>query len=356
VEYVGLGPYRLVEWGPGTHILGQAFDGYVLGKPKINRVRVLFISDPQTALANILSGEVHLISDPIFGAVEGTTLEQQWAENKGGAVLYSPVGPRTAVFQMRAEHVDTRALLDPQFREAVGRGMDTPSAIEVLTANKGIETFSITHPRHRNYRAVEQAIIKHEYNPQRSAQVLDAAGYRKGSNGFYQMPDGSPIQFGIYSSAGERQEAEVTVYVDSLRRIGIDAVQKVTSVQEIRDPKLRALLGGIQMRGGGDHIAAYNSEQIPREENRWHGNNRGGWRNAEYDSLVTQYLVTLEPAERVQILARAERIRSEESAVLPRQYNAYVVAHAGNLKGPVTRNVPLSGDTFLHVHKWEWTS
>lgn len=70
-EYVGLGPYRLTGWEPGAHILASAFEGYVLGRPKIERVKVLFISDPQTALANILSGEVHLVADPIFGVVEG---------------------------------------------------------------------------------------------------------------------------------------------------------------------------------------------------------------------------------------------------------------------------------------------
>jgi ABC-type transport system substrate-binding protein len=137
----------MTGWEPGTHIVGTAFDGYVLGRPKIDQVRVLFISDPQTALANILSGEVHLIADPIFGVVEGLTIEQQWSSNKGGVVLYSPVGPRTAVVQMRPEHVDSPALLNARVRTAIAHGMDTPSAIEILTSGKALETFSITHPR-----------------------------------------------------------------------------------------------------------------------------------------------------------------------------------------------------------------
>jgi ABC-type oligopeptide transport system substrate-binding subunit len=130
----------------------------------------------------------------------------------------------------------------------------------------------------------------------------------------------------------------------------------VTSVQEIRDPRLRALLGGIQMRGGGDHINAYTTEQIPRPESRWHGDNRGGWSNPEYDRLVGQFLTTLERPERLKVLAAAERIRSEDAAVLPRQFNAYVVAHTSDLRGPVARNTAQTGDTFLHVQTWEWRS
>ncbi len=355
-DYVGLGPYRLVDWEPGAYITGRAFDAYVLGRPKIERIRVLFISDPQTALANVLAGDAHLVADPIFGVVEGQTLEQQWNATKAGIVLYSPVGPRTAVVQTRPEAVDSPALLDARVRTAIGHGMDTPSAIENLTAGKALATYSITHPRAKEYAEVERAIVKHDYNPRRAQQVMEEAGYRRGPDGFFLGGDGKPIAFGLYSSAGDRQEAEVTVYVDSLRQVGFDAVQKITSVQETRDARLRALIGGIQMRGGGDTIAAYTTEQVPRPENRWHGDNRGGWSNPEYDRLVAAWLTTLEPTERVQLLAQAERVRSVDAAVLPRQFNAYVVAHTAALQGPVARNVLISGDTFLHVEQWEWRS
>jgi ABC-type transport system substrate-binding protein len=234
--------------------------------------------------------------------------------------------------------------------------MDTPSVIDVMTLGKALPAFSITHPRSKQYAEVERTIVKHEYDPRRAQQVIEEAGYRKGPAGFYLGRDGQPIGFGLYSSAGDRQEIEVTVYVDSLRQVGFDAVQKITSVQELRDPGLRAQLGGVQMRGGGDQVNAYITEQIPRPENRWHGDNRGGWSNPEYDRLVHLYMTTLEPSERIKHLAQAERIRSEDAAVLPRQFNAYVVAHVGDLRGPVARNALYSGDTFLHVHQWEWRS
>src|SRR5439155_26169405 len=52
-EYVGLGPYRIDGWEPGASINGVAFADHVFGRPKIDRIRVVFIPDPQTALANI---------------------------------------------------------------------------------------------------------------------------------------------------------------------------------------------------------------------------------------------------------------------------------------------------------------
>jgi peptide/nickel transport system substrate-binding protein len=351
---VGLGPYRLTRWEPGAFIAASAFDRYVLGRPRIDQIRILFIPDPQTAMANILAGEVHLIADPIFGVTEGVTIEQQWAQSRGGTVLYSPVGPRTGVFQMRPEYVDSPALLDSRVRRAVAASLDTPTAIEVLTEGKAIESFTITHPRVDYYPEIERAIIKHTYDPRRAQQTMEEAGYRKGADGLYVGPDGQPIRLSMSSSAGERQEQEVTIYVDSLRRVGFDAMQRAVSVQEIRDPRVRAIMPGLQMRGGGDHPSAYTTDQIPGPDNRWYGSNRGGWSSLEYDRVVRLYMTTLEPSERVKLLAQAERLITEEVPLLVRQFNAYVVPHVAALRGPVARHTPRSGDTFLHVQTWEW--
>src|SRR5205814_1460333 len=59
-EYLGLGPYRIEVYEPGAFIEAAAFDSYVRGRPKIDRIRVVYISDPNTVLANLLAEEVHI--------------------------------------------------------------------------------------------------------------------------------------------------------------------------------------------------------------------------------------------------------------------------------------------------------
>jgi hypothetical protein len=68
---------------------------------------------------------------------------------------------------------------------------------------------------------------------------------------------------------GVRQESEVAVYVDNLKEVGFEARQQVMAVQQIRDPQARALIPGLQIRGGADELVSYTSEQIPRPESRW---------------------------------------------------------------------------------------
>src|SRR5438105_9729719 len=55
-EFVGTGPFKLVNWEPGAFIEAEAFDRYVEGRPKIPRLRIIFRSDVNAALATLMAG------------------------------------------------------------------------------------------------------------------------------------------------------------------------------------------------------------------------------------------------------------------------------------------------------------
>ncbi len=355
-EYVGLGPYKVTGWEPGASIDGAAFAGYVFGRPKIDHIRVAIISDPQTAVANILAGEVHFIADPVLAVADGEVLEQQWAENRGGVVLYSPIALRSSLFQFRPEVVESPALLDVRVRMAIAHAIDRSTAVEVLTAGKGIPTDTLTSPRVDYYREIEPVIQKYPYDPRRTQQLMEEAGFTKAADGFFVGSDGQPLRFSLASSSGTKNETESATYVDGLRRAGIDASQRVVSAADIKDPKNRALLPGIQVRGGGNELRRYTSEQIPRLENRWHGDNRGGWSNPEYDRLNALALITLDQSERVKLVVEMERVLTHEVPLIPNFFGVYTTPYVAALEGPVARQTPDSGGPFLHVYKWELRS
>src|SRR5437764_14464031 len=60
-QYVGQGPYRLVEWQGGSHMIFARFDDYYQGRPPLDRVIVRFLGDQNTMIANITSGAVDLL-------------------------------------------------------------------------------------------------------------------------------------------------------------------------------------------------------------------------------------------------------------------------------------------------------
>jgi ABC-type transport system substrate-binding protein len=185
---------------------------------------------------------------------------------------------------------------------------------------------------------------------------MEEAGFSKGTDGFFAGRNGQPVRFTVASSAGTKNESEAATYVDSLRRAGFDATQRILPAAQIADPEQRALLPGLQIRGGGTQLVTYTSAQIPGPGNRWRGENRGGWSNPTYDRAFHAYSSSLAEPERIRQIAEMERVMTTDVPVIPHFFGAETNAHVGALQGPVARHTPGTSGTFLHVHTWEWRS
>ncbi len=363
-EYVGLGPYRVARWEAGSFIEATAFESHALGKPKIERLRLAFIGDANTALANILTGEAHYVSDYVLWYHEGTTLEQEWAMRggtaTGGTVFFSPVLMRMTHVQQRPEYVAPRALLDVRVRRALWHAIDSPAAVEALTGGKGLVATTLSSPAADYYPQIDRVIAKYPYDQRRAQQILDEAGFTRGSDGILvAQPElgGEPMRVEAWYSAGSDEERENAILTDSLRRIGIDAISKVTPVAMVRDAQARATTPGISTGGmGTSRFQDMTTDAIPRPETRWQGNNRGAWSSKEYDRLYGLYSADLDRNERIQHLAQMEKVFTEDVGAIPYLFTIVVMAHTANLKGPVMRRTPDGGIGPLHAETWEWTS
>jgi ABC-type transport system substrate-binding protein len=60
---VGCGPFKLVEWVKGSHLVMERFDKYfVPGQPYLDRVMIRVIKDPVTEMAAFRAGEIDFIA------------------------------------------------------------------------------------------------------------------------------------------------------------------------------------------------------------------------------------------------------------------------------------------------------
>ena len=118
-DYIGLGPFRLARWEPGAFIEGTAFEGHVLGQPRIGRIRVIFVPDTNTALAGLLAGDVQFATDSVIRFEQGLVLQREWGPRRGGSVLVKTGGYRAAWAQLRPELGDPKAILDLRVRKAL---------------------------------------------------------------------------------------------------------------------------------------------------------------------------------------------------------------------------------------------
>jgi peptide/nickel transport system substrate-binding protein len=352
-QYVGLGPFKLDRWEPGTFMEGSAFDNYALGRPKIDRMRILIINDPQTAMANVLAGDVHFVTNFTFSVDQGLVLEQSWT---GGVVQYSPTQRRLGLIQMRPEFQQPRALSDVRVRYAVTHGMDDATRVEVLDGGKGQVAYTMASPGLPYYPELERAVLKHAFDPRRAQELMAEAGWTKGADGSFVDGSGSKFTLEVASSSGGKNEQEASVYVDSLRRVGFDAVQYITPVALIDDNESRVTRGGLSLRGAGQEYRNYITSAIPGPDNRWRGNNRPGWSNPEYDRTYLQWERTFPMTERIQLLAQMERLISVDRAVTMNSWESVVNTVATGLHGVEVRMTPDAIGPELWVHRWEWRS
>src|SRR5581483_11823580 len=59
----------------------DAFDGYALGRPKIDEIDVKFIPDANTIMASLLSDTVHLVLDPrSLTSAQALQIKDQWTD------------------------------------------------------------------------------------------------------------------------------------------------------------------------------------------------------------------------------------------------------------------------------------
>ena len=124
---LGLGPYRLKEWVRGSHLVFAAFDAYALGRPKIDEIEVRFIPDPNTMMANMLSGALEMPQGSIVGMDQALTMKEQWL---GGQVVMDPSG--WVVAYPQSIDPQPRILLDPQFRRALLHAVDRQQMVDAL--------------------------------------------------------------------------------------------------------------------------------------------------------------------------------------------------------------------------------
>jgi len=352
-EYVGLGPYRIDRWEPGSFIEAVAFDRYALGRPRIDRIRLNFVSDPNTALANLLAGEAHVATDNSIAQVV-EALRGDWATRTGGRLVLWPNSWRHTAFQLRPELATPRALLDVRVRRALAHAVDKTAINEAVYGDDGIFSDSMIWERSEWGPAAERPIAKYPYDVRRSEQLMSEAGFQKGPEGFY---IGSAGRFtgSVGTTAATDFEAEMLILGDTWRRVGFDIHEIVLPAALAQNPEARATFSTMftsSTNMGEAAMLNYRLEGIPRPENRWSGGNRGGWMSSEYDSLVEQFNRTLVRDERIEQVALMLRLYGEELPAIPLFFRSQPLAHVAALKGPDVA-APESS-VIWNIHLWEF--
>jgi len=351
-EYVGLGPYRLDRWEPGAFIEASAFDRHALGAPRIQRIKMLFLTDPNTALASMLSGEVQFANLPV---AQASTLLRQWPPGAGSMVPYTNAW-WAAHFQGRADMVSPAALQDRRVRQALAHTVDRAGINEAIYEGQNIIADSLFPSAGGLGQAANAAVTTYPFDLARSARLMAEAGFTKPSGAeFYVGPSRERFSPELRGTTGEF-EPLTTAMAGGWRQAGFDIQQTALPASQVADLQAKSSYPGVAIQsgsGGEGAIGTMSSDNIPRLENQWRGAGLGfnGYSNPELDRLSGAFGAALEPADQNRAAADIVKLYSTELPAISLFFPVSPHVFTADLTGPRLR--PATSNPTWNVHEWE---
>ncbi len=114
---------------------------------------------------------------------------------------------------------------DPAFRKALAYAINVDDIVNVAYAQL-VEAASPTALLPTLAKFADQDVVDrlgYYYDPAQTATILEGAGYTKGADGFYQAPDGSPIELEVTCPFGWTDWMEaIAVIASSAQEAGIN--------------------------------------------------------------------------------------------------------------------------------------
>lgn len=352
-QFVHAGPYRVTAWPPGVAIEAEAFDRYALGKPKIEKLRVIFMNDPNALVANLLAGTINLVSGVNFRTTQGVSLEQQWAANQGGKVIFQTNGTRFGELQFRPEYAYA-PLLNRTVRQAMVHAVDRQGLILGNFDGRGQEAHHFGPLGTPLFDKIDRAVRKYSYDPREVERLLGQVGYAKGADGFFTHPVDGVLKPEFRGTEGGDTALQLSILRDGARKVGVAAEQYIIPRAQADDREVRATFPGISSTSNTGFPEEWyrdrRTDNIAGPNNRWTGQ-RGGWSNADYDRLEPLMKTTLDREQRENIIVEIAKIVAEEVPLIMYFQNIEVKAHTANLTYPWL--VAPDGTVGWNVHEWD---
>jgi len=309
---VGTGPYRLTQWVRSSRIVLDANPGYrgftwdftstdpsdqkliaqMKGKkmPQVGRVEVSIIEEDQARLLAFQSGALDLmdLGGPLApNVLDGGTLKPEFV--KKGVKLSRIVDPAIIYHYWNMQDPIVGGMTKDKIalRRAMALAYDVDEEVRVVRNGQAIEAEYPIPPGVVGYDAAYRSPVKHDVAT--ANKLLDAFGYRKGPDGWRNLPDGKPFTIRYASrpdSLGRQQ--------DELWKKALDSIGVRMEVQKDKFPELLKLERQckLMMRTASwiaDWPDAENFMQLLYGPNTGQNNNACA-KFPEYDKLYEQSL------------------------------------------------------------------
>jgi peptide/nickel transport system substrate-binding protein len=323
---VGTGPFKLVEGkAGGSTYRFEVNPNYWGPKPHVDEVvfRVFKAEDPMVQA--LIKGEVDFIHDI-------SPLQVKALKGRDGITSLNGVSPYFDEIAFNTGAIDTEsgkpigdgnpALKDPKFRHALGYAIDMDRLMQAAYQGAAKPGDSIVPPAYPTYRWKPPQDQAFTFDLGKAGDLLDAAGYKKGSDGLRTMPNGKPI--GTLRLFGRPEEKRSVTTMDFFREWLKDlGIKSEVTVMESNKLTNTILDGEYDMF----HWGWYMEPDPDSILDVFTCGQRGSWSdswycNPKYDALKKQQNREIDDAKRVDEIKQMQEILFEDSPYLVVAYTS----------------------------------
>lgn len=343
---IGTGPYQLVKRVAGSHMIYKKNPNYHRGAPAIDQVIHKFVPDQTVAYTQFKTGEID-----VFG-LHGVPPERfEEARQLSGRDALETPAPWVEFIYFNCGK--------PQFKEKVVRqalyyAVDKEKWIKDIYYGLPPRTLSYLHPNHWAYNV---NLKDPGYAPRRAAEMLEGAGWKKGSDGIRQK-NGVKLQFSMSTTAGSkaREQAETMVQAN-WREIGVAMEIKnmpasVVWGEYTTKSQFDTLMVGWEPTVGmdPDYTARCHSKQIPVKYGT--GSNYVQYENPELDKLLEEGVLISDMEKRRAVYHKIQSILHDDVPFAPIFAYMFMYGKKSDLKGYEIN--PYLTDITWNIQDWYW--
>jgi len=310
------GPYRVASVQPGSGVNLERNAAWNGAAPAFRSIRIRTVENTTALEAQLLSGQLDMIAGEL-----GLPVEQ--------AAALARRAPTRFRFEFRPgliyEHIDTNLdnpiLSDRRLRQALLLALDRPRIVAQLFEGRQTVAHGLVNPLDA---MADPDVRQYPYDPARAAALLEEAGWRLAPDGIRRNPAGERLSLELMTTAGNRSREQVQQVLAAMwRAVGIEA--------RIRNEPPRVFFAETLSRRRHQALAMFawisspenvpraslHSDEIPRAERNFSGQNYPGFRNPETDALLEALPIELDPEARRPLWNRLQAIYAEELPSLP---------------------------------------
>jgi peptide/nickel transport system substrate-binding protein len=332
---VGTGPYMFKDFKPGDMVSGVINPNYhEANKPYFDAIEMKGGGDAISAARAVLqTGEYDFAWNL---QVEDEILTRLEKSGKGHAVI-SPGGniehiqlnttdPWTEVDGERSSMKTKHPTLQyPEVRQALNLLVDRASVEKFIYGRTGNATANFVN----NPEKFRSKNTKFEFNVDKAADMLEKAGWKKGSDGIREK-DGKRLKFVYQTSINQPRQKTQAIVKQACQKAGIEIEVKAVTASvffssDVANPDtyphfycdLQMYTTTMTQPDPELFMNQFCSWEASSKANKWQGRNVTRWRSQEYDDNYRAGQNELDPVKRAAIFIKANDLVIKDIVVIP---------------------------------------